>query len=294
MIAAVDNKQDEKQRIVLTRIVFGFILFTIAYRFFNNALLHQMQAPVLKYPLIDYTYWLIHITHLPDIITSHKHLALLFDISLALVALSVFLFPLKRVYAISFTFLYFFYIICYNSYAMHHAHPMNGILILSIAFWPKKNSTFNMLWDGIRYMIIFIYADAFILKIINGAIFNPEQGMANVKENLGWIMLSDHTSIFTKDFYAFFLRHNLLIQIGYIFTVLLEGVVIVGFFTKKFDKYLFWCPIIIHLVNYFFIDVSFLETIIVSVVFLNLSTIPYLVEKLLYNLPKKMIPGQLG
>ena len=91
MMRANDIQKGEKQRIVLTRIVFGFVLLSIAYRFFNNALLHQMQAPVLKYPLVDYTYWLIHFTHLPDIITSHKYLAFLFDISLTLVALSVFL-----------------------------------------------------------------------------------------------------------------------------------------------------------------------------------------------------------
>ncbi|MGG9971889.1 hypothetical protein ACQ33O_08870 [Ferruginibacter sp. SUN002] len=294
MMHIADIKKEEKHRIILTRIVFGFILLAIAYRYFNHTLLHQMQAPPLKYPSIDYTYWLVHYTGIPDLLASNKIAGLLFDASVTFSALFLFLFPLKRYFAISFTLLYFLYIICYNSYAMHHAHPMNGILILSIAFWPKKTSTFKIIWEGVRYMIIFIYADAFLWKLFSGAIFNPEQGMANIKENIGWIMLGDNIPVFNKDFYAFFLRNNSIVQVGYICTILLEGFVIIGFFTKKFDKYLFWCPIIIHVVNYFFIDVCFLETTIVSVVFLNLRAIPYLVEKLFYNLPKKMIPDQLG
>ncbi len=288
MIISTDTNIDTKQRILITRIVFGFILLAILFRYFNHVLLHNFQAPPLKYPLIDYTYWLVHYTGIPDLIASNKFAGILFDISLTLSALIVFIFPLKRYFAITFTLLYFVYIICYNSYAMHHSHPMMGILFLSFGFWPKKPATYKIVWEGIRYMIIFIYADAFIWKLLNGTLLNPEQGMANIKENIGWIMLGDNNVIFNKDFYAFFLRNNTLVQAGYICTVFLEGLLIIGFFTKKFDNYLFWFPIIIHVVNYFFIDVCFLEMLIVSVVFLNFRTIPYLVEKLFYTIPNSI------
>ncbi len=228
-----------------------------------------MQAPVLKYPSIDYTYWLIHYTGLPDLISSSVYLSSLFDISLIAIVILILAFPVQRIFAIIFTFLYFFYFICYNSYAMHHAHPMAGILLISFAFWPKKDATFKIVWEGVRYILLFIYADAFILKLLSGAVFNPSQGVANIKENIGWIMLGTDAFVFNKDFYAFFLRNPILIQIGYVTTVLCEGALIVGFFTKRFDKYLFYFPIFIHMINYIFIDVCFLEMLVVCTVFLN-------------------------
>lgn len=284
-----DITDNNRERILLTRMVFGFILLSLLFRYINHSLLSDMQAPVLKYPLIDYTYWLIHLTGLPDIVTGNSYLSFLFDSCLITSALIVFCFPLKRFFTILFTLLYFFYFICYNSYAMHHSHPMAGIFFLSIAFWPKKEATFKIIWEGIRYIVIFIYVDAFVFKLLNGAVFNPTQGMANVKENIGWIMLGSDSFIFNKDFYAFFLRHNMLMQAGYLMIVFLEGIIVVGFFTKKIDRYLFWCPIIIHTVNYIFVDVCFAEMMIVSIVFLNTSKIPYLVQNLFYYQPNHFL-----
>lgn len=172
---------------------------------------------------------------------------------------------------------------------MHHSHPMAGIFFLSLAFWPKKETSFKIVWEGIRYIIIFIYVDAFAFKLLNGAVFNPTQGMANVKENIGWIMLGNDSFIFNKDFYAFFLQHNALMQTGYLLIVLLEGIIVLGFFTKKFDRYLFWCPIVIHTINYIFVDVCFAEMMIVSIVFLNTSKIPYLVQNIFYNQPNHFL-----
>jgi len=52
---------------------------------------------------------------------------------------------------------------------------------------------------------------------------------------------------------------------------LLEGIMVVGFFTKKYDRWLIWVPVVIHVTTYFFSDVFFIELLVVDLSFLSVT-----------------------
>jgi hypothetical protein len=71
----------------------------------------------------------------------------------------------------------------------------------------------------------------------------------------------------------FTITHPLLLNSGLMLIYLLEAIMVIGFFTKKWDHFLLWIPIIVHLSTYFFSDVYFLEMLIGILPFLSNSFI---------------------
>ena len=62
--------------------------------------------------------------------------------------------------------------------------------------------------------------------------------------------------------YKFLIVRPYILNIGAIFIFLIEGLMIIGFFTRKFDHILLFIPIIIHIATYFFADVFFIDMLI--------------------------------
>jgi hypothetical protein len=60
---------------------------------------------------------------------------------------------------------------------------------------------------------------------------------------------------------------------GTIFIFLLEGVMVIGFFTKKFDSLILFLPILIHAATYLFADVFFFDMLIGVLSFLSMRQI---------------------
>jgi hypothetical protein len=94
-------------------------------------------------------------------------------------------------------------------------------------------------------------------------------GVEIIRTNQAEFMLHNPASTLTA-VYSFFITHPGLSYIGFVGMVLLQGSMAVGFFTKKWDKYLFFVPILFHLINYLFVDVFFFELLI-----LNLTLLPF-------------------
>jgi hypothetical protein len=95
-------------------------------------------------------------------------------------------------------------------------------------------------------------------------------GVEIIKTNQAPFMLQNPASVLTH-VYSFFITHPGLSYAGFVGMVLLQGSMIIGFFTKKWDRLLFIVPILFHLINYFFVDVSFWELLV-----LNLTLLPFL------------------
>ncbi|MDQ6755853.1 MAG: hypothetical protein M3004_02870, partial [Bacteroidota bacterium] len=178
-------------------------------------------------------------------------------------------FPLQRFYIICFTLLFIIYEIAYNMYIIHNAHPLTVMSLITFSFWMKKNRDWKLLWQGLRYYICFIYFASFLWKaIFGGALFYWNTGVNSVKLNLAEYIYHNpetNASLLLK----YFIAHPLYLNLGYIFIVLLEGLMAVGFFTRKYDKYLLMIPVFIHVSTYFFSDVFFIEMLVLIFLFFS-------------------------
>jgi len=252
----------------LSRLVFGAVLLSLMYRYSAHSLMSRLADPVFVFPYVDLTYWGLHLVNIPQWISSNRWAAVLFDVLLFGTAIGSFFFIKKRIFPILFGLLYAVYFVSYNSFGAHHTHCMVGILLISIPSWFKREQTFWLLWEGLRYFTLWIYSSAFLWKLFRGSLFNYEQGVANfMNENATHLALNSDG--WMSGIYTFFIAHPGLSFAVSTAAILMEGLFIIGFFTKKYDLLWFVLPIIFHTMTYLFIHVMFYELLILNLTFLK-------------------------
>lgn len=260
---------ENKQRIVLARLVTGSILLFLLLRWSEQTTLSQLLSPPMSAVELDLTYWLYKLSGLPSLIVYNKTGAILFDSLLFLTGLLSFLFPLQRRWIIPFSILLFIYVLSVNAFAMHHLGQVSGFMVVLLPFWIADNFKFSLAAEGMRYFTCFIYFMAFIWKtFIGNSFYYLHQGAGSFKSNLiDYIWLNPHNLLTLA--YKWTIRHEWLLDGGEKLIILLEGIMIIGFFTKKYDSILIWVPVIIHVATYFFADVFFIELLVLDLFFLS-------------------------
>lgn len=264
------NLQRTYTRQTLQSLAFGGVLLSLLYRWWAHSLMSQLAAPVLVYPYVDLTYWGLHLANIPQWISGYYVVAVLFDVLLFGTALGSFIFTQKRIFPIVFTLLYLVYFVSYNSFGAHHTHCMVGVLLIGIPFWFRTEKTFGLMWQGLRYFALWVYSSAFLWKLFRGSLFNFEQGVAIfMNENATHIALNPDA--WMNGVYAFFIAHPTLSFVANVGAVLMEGLFIIGFFTKKYDWVWIVLPIIFHTMTYLFVHVMFYELLILNLAFLPIA-----------------------
>ena len=262
---------NNRQRITLTRLVTGTILLFLTLRLAEHAMLSELQSPPLFSVEVDFTYWLFRESGIPAWIMQHRAAAILFDILLFSSGLLSFALPLNRKILAVFALLLFLYAMIFDLYATHHLAQIYGLMIVMLPFLVGNNDKFTLAWEGMRYFTCFIYFIAFIWKTCIGhSFYYLQQGADTVKNNLVYFISLNPDSPMTH-FYEWFLRHEWILNAGEKGLVLLEGIMVVGFFTKKYDRWLIWVPVVIHVTTYFFSDVFFIELLVVYLSFLSFT-----------------------
>jgi hypothetical protein len=261
------------KRTILGRLVFLFFFISLSFRFFIGATPSSFLEPVLFRVNFDYTYWVYKISGLPNLIVENKIGSIIFDTILLVTCFLCLLYPLKTYLCRLFTLLFFLYAISYNMYVLHHAHPLTVMTLITIPFCFRNIISWNFLWDAIRYYVCYLYSIAFVWKAFIGKSFLfGNMGINSLKANMiEYIYYSPDSAWSTL--YKIFLTYPTLANFSSILIFLLEGVMVIGFFTKKFDSLILFFPIIIHVVTYLFSDVFFFDILIGVLSFLSMFEI---------------------
>lgn len=248
-----------------------------------------MEGPPLFYLGLDITYWLLVLSKFHALILYHPIAAILFDLMTFCTGILTILFPLQRRWVIPFALSQFLYPLLFNSVLMHHSHPQAGLMLVMIPFCFKDSRMFSLLWEGMRYYVCYVYAMAFVWKtLIGDSFFQWQHGVYSFKSNLAEYLFHNQDSLMAG-IYRFLIRHDWILNAGNTIIFLLEGIMIVGFFSKKYDRWLFLCPIIIHIATYFFSDVLFMELLVLDFALLSSQQLQRIGQKwslLLY--PKRL------
>ena len=255
----------------LCRICFILIFISLIYSFFSHTLVSQLKMPVLKFPYTDLTYWIFHLLRIPELISQNLPLALFFDGLLIGSCLMGCVFPGETKWPRIFFILYFIYFILFNSFGMHHTHSRIGILLMSAPFMIRDPDGFFLLWQGLRYYTCFIYASAFCWKLFRGSWLYEPQGILILKKNLTpYLYYNPQSQLST--IYNFVFLHSWIPDILVKAAFFLEGFFIVGFFTTRYDKFLFLLCFLLPLGFLFMADALFFEVAFLGIVFYKSRT----------------------
>jgi hypothetical protein len=246
----------------ICRIVFSCIFLLLCYDFFSHALLSQLHSPALVYPYVDITYLLFNLSGLQSAVGEHFAVSLCYTILLFAFCVAAIAWPFKRLYIILFSLFYLIYFLSYSNYGAHHVHSKIGILFICIPFaFTGKN--YLLLWEGLRYYTLFMYADGFLWKLFRGSWLFDKQGILIIKSNITPLLFS-HPEYKLKSFYEYIFLHpgwaDILFKTGFI----LEGVFIVGFFTRRYDLHLVIISILLAIGFFFMADAFAFELLILN------------------------------
>jgi hypothetical protein len=252
----------------MARIVFAAAFLSLVWSYFANTLVFQLNYPTIKYPYVDITYWFMHYLQIPEFITSHFLISGLFDLALFASCIFSFLYPEKRWCVWSFLVLYFIYFITFNTFGGLHTNHKIGFLLIAIPFTVADYKSFNFLWQGLRYFLLFAYADAFLWKLFRLSWLHPDQGMLILKKNqAAFLYFEPHTWL--AAFYRWVLQHPALVNGAYLAGFIMEGIFIIGFFTRKYDRLLLILSILLPIGFWLTADAYFFEFLIFSLTLIN-------------------------
>jgi hypothetical protein len=253
---------------LIKRSVIIFILSFYLFRWYSHLLpYHYSGATMVRinYNLYMHLYRLLEFDY---IITHSKIVAIVFTLLLFFVPIVLFIKINSKFWSILFIILNFVYNLIYTTHINYALHYLEGFVILSLIFLTYTNVKFNLVWQGLRLFICLTYFIAFVWKFVNGAFFQIDYGEAVFKKNLATYMFLNPDSYMTSIYY-YFLQHPLLLNLGTYVCFLMEGVLIIGLFTKKYDKYLIINILLLHHLLYLFVDTLFIEWYIFILPFLT-------------------------
>ncbi len=259
----------ERKKIV--RILFGVILAFEFYLFISNTLLHQLCEPAYKFLDFDITYWIFNFLSIPSFITQNHIIASIFDSTLFILTVCCFLFPLNRKLLISFYSIFFIYLVSRNTFGLFHEHLFNGVIFTVLPFLFSNNLTSKFLWEFARYVHYFIYFSAFLWKFFRGNYLEFDYFTNVFKFNQSSYIFNNPDSVFSSIYLSLFPHTTLLYIVG-LAGLFLEAIYIIGFFTKKYDKFFFFLGFFSHIFFWFFADAFLFPILILNLTLLNFQS----------------------
>ena len=246
-----------EQRQLRARVVFGWLFIIYVYFFSQHSLISQLQQPVLIYPGSDNSFWLMHLLNIPQFFLNHHGAALALDITVTGSCLVSFILP-EKVWMNRITILgtWLFYFVYSSGAGKHYAQI--GYLITPVAFWVADPRKFSLLWDAMRYWVVFLYTCAGLYKVYYGGFFYVDD-MGHILQQMNAEWLVFHPDGFQSSVIRYLIDHPAGSQWLFRLVVIIDSAVLIGFFTRRFDQWLLIGLISFHIGNYFLMHISFVE-----------------------------------
>ncbi len=236
---------------------YGFVIFVFCRLYYLNLLLHQFESPIINFPDADNTFWLVLFLGVPQFLAKNFTISFLFDASLFIIPCLCIIYKKSRTFPLIFFILNLLYFISISSFQAHHAHNLNGVLMLSILFCFKPN-TFVLLFYFLRYYTLFVLVSAACWKIFRGSIFHLEH-MSNTFFAIHINSLSNHPTSTYSIFIKYLIDHPTISQTIFILGTLIQTSFLIGFFTKKYDHILMILFCCFFIGDYLFNGLPFIE-----------------------------------
>lgn len=207
----------------------------------NGLLLYQLQ-PAFFYTRQDLFTWLLMQTGLHQWLLNNKAGWLLFDLlfySMPIIYLLLYRYKKNSasLAAIVMLIINWSYVQCYTLYPTTSIEAHIAWLLFPVLFITKKEKTFTLLFEGLRYFLLFFFVSTAVWKFVQGGIFNSNEmsGVLLLQHNQ---LLTNSPGYWQTNMLYYLIQHPSLSYLLYLSATLLEAIFIIGFFTKKHDRIL--------------------------------------------------------
>ena len=217
----------------LLQLVIGYTLILLVYKWYNGVLPFQLANAPLFDVSIDNTFWLFHLTGIPNWMIQQKMLLIILEVVLVFLGIASFI-KSHKYYCIGFLVLYVFLDLLQQTYT---GTLTKTSVIFPIVFLPFcfSKELFSFVWRLPRYYLVYLMVSAAVFKILNGGLFHPDQ-MVNILANQHLDLHyfeNQHISKIVSDWFA---NHSTLAKMGYWIISIMELSFIGLLLTTKADK----------------------------------------------------------
>ena len=224
-------------------IVKGYCLvfyLLMLYKIWNGFLLVQLKPSIFNTRFDVFT-WVLMNTGIHQWLLNNEMGWILFDVAFYALPLGYWVVHQRSVrfaswIAIIMLPVNWIYISCYTLYPANSIESFIPWLLFPFLLMTTSLQSFYYVLNGLRYFFLFFFVSAGIWKIVQGAVINSEQ--------MTGVLLFQHKELLTgsvnwsAQFIDWLLHHPLVGYCLYLFATFMELIFIVGYFTKKYDRYL--------------------------------------------------------
>jgi hypothetical protein len=260
------------------------LLFYIlaAYKWFNGQFMYQLQ-PHFFNNRFDPVAWLLMETGIHQWLLNNRPGWILFDLAFYTMPLLWWLSWKRNGYGIStaqptrtkkdylvncvivavWLAVNWVYVQCYTLFPSNSIEGHAAWLLMPFLFAARNLKSFYFLMHGLRYYFLFFLASAAIWKFRQGGFFNIEQMSGILLYQHKEYLVNAPAHWYTQFIYAI-VRHPVAGWVIYAAGTLLEFSFAVGFFTKRYDRWLFAGFIIFLLLDMAIMRIPYFELLPLS------------------------------
>ncbi|CAN5724219.1 hypothetical protein BH11BAC4_BH11BAC4_23140 [soil metagenome] len=252
-----------KLRVLFCVVLLEWLLFIFSGVSFS--FLHGNQFFSLE---VDPVSWFFYLLHIPQFIITHQWISVSLDILIVLLLLLFIRNPFINQIAILLFILLLIFYITLMSHLIHRNYQF-GFFLVFIPFFFHKEINRKYAFTATRYFLLFFYVSAAFLKLTNGALSDPAHFSHLASGQFTPYFLEGNTGLRTS-VNLYLVSHHAFGYMLFIISVILEFVTVVGFFSRRFDKWIALFLLLFHFANWFLMDIAPIGQIaFISLLFLS-------------------------
>ncbi len=241
-----------RDRNLLLGIFFLFYYAVLLGFFFDDRLLFQYRPIFFNYNR-DLTELFLMATGLPRWMIAHPASFAIADAAAFLLPLPLLFYVWRKgrfsaIAGIIFLLTLALYLLLADIFWQVHFEPFVLFPLLALAWTTNRPARFYALLTVCRYYFLYIFVSAAIWKLARGSVFNSGE--------MSRILLLHHTDLLTGPCtsitcraYSWLIGHPVISQTLYIGGTLLEACFLVGFFTRRWDRWLIGLAVVFVIAN---------------------------------------------
>ena len=223
-----------------------FIVSGVSFSFLYGNTFFSLEA--------DPATWLIYLANIPQWITANQWAGILLDTLIIALLLLFIRNPFNNRLALLLFLLLLLFYVTLMGHLVHHNFQF-GFCLVFIPFIFRKETNRQFAFEAARYFLLFFYVSAAWWKIYYNSLSDISHFSHLASSQFTPYYLEVNTGIRTA-FNLFLVSHPWFGWSLFVTSVVLELLVIVGFFTKRFDKWIAIFILLFHFSNWFMMDIA--------------------------------------
>ncbi len=246
----LDNRPyTNKLRILFCIVLFEYGLFIfsgVSFSFLNGNHFFSIGA--------DPVFWIFYLLRIPKFIAANQWFGIMLDVCIVLLILLIIRNPFQNRFAIPLFFLLLLFNVTLMGQLAHRNYQV-GFFMVFVPFLFNKEINRNYAFEFTRYFLLFFYVSAAVLKWWAHALSAETLFSHLVSNQFTPYFLESNTGLRT-DLNLYLTGHPAVSHLFYLISFVAELSAIVGFFTKRFDKWIAILILAFHFSNWFIMDIA--------------------------------------